>query len=38
MSTLGILEPKQMSTKARLWWGGASLLILVGGVVMLFAR
>lgn len=32
-----MLEPRLLSLKAKLFWGGASLLLLVGGVVLLLA-
>ena len=33
-----MLEPRLLSTKAEFVWGGASVLLLIGGVLMLLAR
>ena len=35
---LMILEPRLMSAKAKLAWGGASLLFVIGGIFLLVAR
>ena len=33
-----ILEPRLMSVKAKLAWGGVSLLFVIGGILLLVAR